>query len=234
MYSYGSSGRAKGKQGHGGRDYRPPSDRRDGTSHGALPPPPLKQCQCLIEISLEQYVAPVPITPSQSSPSQGRRHTVFGGRKQADECVRAIRSIYSCHLEIPGRNKAGPVCVVGATIRNVIPACHYLVQMLTVKHSRATIHPNVKLGQTPIEGTLVKIENQLGVIFESEVYSVASCLVDSPSKLEGLSACLDNFYFQNGNVDLAIFMSLDVAYAAGPTEQILELVREIEQALTSV
>ena len=183
---------------------------------------------------LEEYDALVPNAIPQSSPSPGRRHAVFGGKRRADACVRAVRSMYSCHLEIPGRSKAGPVCVVGATLRSVIPACHYLVQMLTVNHSRATIHPNVKLGQTPIEGTLVKIEDTLGVIFESEAYTVASCLVDSPSKLEVLSTCLDNFHFQNGNVELTIFMSKDMTYAAGPTEQILKLLREIGQVLTSL
>ena len=119
-------------------------------------------------------------------------------------------------------------------MQSVIPACHYLAQMLTVKHSKARIHPNVKLGQTPIDGTLVKIDHQPGVIFKSGAYSVASCLVDSPSKLEVLSTCLDNFHFQNGNVELAILLSQDMAYAAGPRERILELVQEIGQLFTGV
>ena len=218
MYSYGSSSRGS-KQGHGGRNYRPPPERRDpGTV-----PPPLKLCHCLIELDVPEYAVPQP---------QGRTHASFGGKKQVDLLIGVMRSVYCCHLEIPGRTKGGPVGVVGASVRNVIPACHYLLQSLAVNRIQARIHRDVKLGQTFLEGTFVKLEKEFGNLFESNAYTVAVCKADSPSKLDMLSTCLDNFQFQNGNQKLELYMSLDTVFAAGTNDHIHRLLDEVVNAQT--
>ena len=67
MYSYGSSARVGGgKRGHGGRNYRPPKEKRDPD----VTPPPLRQCLCVVEFNIEEY--------TQIAPN-GRAHTVLTG-----------------------------------------------------------------------------------------------------------------------------------------------------------
>ena len=77
MYSHGSSARAGvGKQGHGGREYRPPKGRRNKDDHDddaatrTLIPPPLKGCNCLLQIDIPEYMVEGEIIqPSSSSSS---------------------------------------------------------------------------------------------------------------------------------------------------------------------
>lgn len=117
--------------------------------------------------------------------------------------------------------------VVGASIRNVIPACHYIMQNLAVDRIQARIHRNVKLCQNFLEGFLVKLENEFGSLFVSYDYSIAVCKADSPFKLDMLSTCLDNFQFQNGNQKLEIYTSIDTVFAAGPNDKIHRLLEEV-------
>lgn len=122
--------------------------------------------------------------------------------------------------------------IVGASIRNVIPACHYLMQNLAVNRIQARIHRNVKLCQTSLEGCLVKLGEEFGSLFESSDYSVAVCKADSPFKLGILSTCLDNFQFQRGNQKLELYMSLDTVFAAGANDQIHRLLEEVANVYT--
>ena len=69
MYSYGSTARVgSGKRGHGGRNYRPPKERRDPNST----PPPIKLCRCVLEFNIEEYNHVEP---------QGRIHRVLTGNR---------------------------------------------------------------------------------------------------------------------------------------------------------
>ena len=120
MYSYGSSARAGvGKRGHGGRPYRPPRKRRDPNST----PPPLKQCDCLIEIHLHEYLAPQPM---------GRTHACFGGRQAMEQCERDLRSAYQVHLMVPGKKQEGPISMVAKSYREALPALAWLLDQLAI------------------------------------------------------------------------------------------------------
>jgi len=158
MYSgsYGSSSRVgSGKRGHGGRSYRPPKDRGDRTAA----PPPLKECNCLVELGLPEYSGPEPA---------GRQHLSFkNGRRGVSECEKYVRSVFQVHLQIPGRQTAGqPVAVVGQTYKNVLPAVEWILnECLDEQHVGTSnsseagstipgrIHRNVKNErERPIDG----------------------------------------------------------------------------------
>lgn len=116
MYSYGSSARVGiGKSGHGGRNYRPPKPRRDPNAT----PPPLKQCNCLCQLDLPEYRVASP-----------RSHTAFGGRNNLSKMEQQLRSLFYVHLVVPGRKQAGPVAIVGASYRQVVPAALYFLGRL--------------------------------------------------------------------------------------------------------
>ena len=129
MYSYGSSARAGvGKRGHGGRNYRPPKERRDPDTT----PPPLRQCRCVLEFEIEEYARPEP---------QGRNHVLLtGGQGTANngsgnnpqnvikDLERCLRSQFLVHLVIPGRKQTGPVAIYGETYRQALPAAAYLLR----------------------------------------------------------------------------------------------------------
>jgi hypothetical protein len=148
MYSHGSSVRiGVGKRGHGGRNYRPPSDnnKKRGDDSNKLIPPPLK-----IQLDVPEYAE---ITSSSSSvsasssdhndPSSGtgglpprRLHLCLEGstlderRKSVREIEKKLRSEFGVHLVIPGRNQRGPLAVVGLSHRETIPAIAYLMKRL--------------------------------------------------------------------------------------------------------
>jgi len=125
MYSHGSSARAGiGKRGHGGREYRPPRQRRDPTTT----PPPLKRCACLCQLDLPEY----------ATTASTRIHVTFGGREALQNLERQLRSLFLVHLVAPGRKQAGPVAVVGQTHHQALPAAAYLLQRL----ARAEEHRN--------------------------------------------------------------------------------------------
>lgn len=128
MYSHGSSARAGvGKRGHGGRNYRPPKERRDPDTT----PPPLRQCRCVLEFEIEEYTRPEP---------QGRDHVILTGGQGANgngsgnpqnvikDLERCLRSQFLVHLVIPGRKQTGPVAIYGETYRQALPAAAYLLR----------------------------------------------------------------------------------------------------------
>lgn len=121
MYSHGSSARVGvGKQGHGGREYRPPRKRRDPNAT----PPPLKECACLCQLDVPEYL--------QTAPTS-RSHTSWGGREAVQDLERQLRSLFLVHLVVPGRKQAGPVAVVGQTYQQALPAVAYLLHQLIVR-----------------------------------------------------------------------------------------------------
>lgn len=178
MYSYGSSARVGtgGKRGHGGRPYRPPPDRskQDAT------PPPLKQCDCLIELDLAEYARPVANNNSEDNNGGGGRqrvHETFGSRQAMERTVKYVRSVFLCHLQIPGRNQGGPVALVSSSVEAALPACQYVMQQIVLSNNNnnndetsdfsatARIHPNVKSNLPVVTGTLYKVNSSLGYLF---------------------------------------------------------------------
>lgn len=140
MYSYGSSARVgvDGKRGHGGgRPYRPPRKRKDPNST----PPSMKECNCLIEIDIPEYL-------TRCSEGSSRQHVCFiNGRVGMEYCLKVMRHDFQVHLIIPGRKQAGPVAIVAATYRQGIPAIAYFLHSLVGtnnKRIQGRIHLNVK------------------------------------------------------------------------------------------
>jgi hypothetical protein len=118
MYGHHSSARVGvGKQGHGGRNYRPPRPRRDLT----YTPPPLKECSCLLQIDIPEY---------QNAQPAGRTHFAFGGRDAVQEYERFLRDNFLVHLVIPGRKQQGPVAIAGKSYKETVPAAAYLMSEL--------------------------------------------------------------------------------------------------------
>lgn len=231
MYSYGSSSRvATGKGGHGGRNYRAPPERKDPNST----PPPMKQCDCLVELDIPEYAAPQ---------QEGRTHVAFGGRESMQAATKIMRSMYCCHLEVPGRNKGGPVGIVAQTLHKAIPACYYLIQQLALAenmhHIQVRIHKNVKqTAQGPIEGILYKVDGKLGCLFDSASsnVSIGACAIASPEDLQSLNTCLDNLQFQAENRNRFEILSCPtqtVVFAIGTNEQIRMLLEEIKQTVAA-
>ncbi|KAG7351339.1 hypothetical protein IV203_010699 [Nitzschia inconspicua] len=139
MYSYGSSARVGvGKRGHGGRDYRPPPDRNK-RDDGELVPPPLKACNCLIQLDIPEYLVGGASDNGNydfAATDRRRMHWYFRGetvderRKSMQKLTKQIRSKFGVHLEIPGRSQQGPVAIVGKSYRYTIPATAWLLQKL--------------------------------------------------------------------------------------------------------
>mmetsp|Transcript_10221 Transcript_10221/g.21913 ORF Transcript_10221/g.21913 Transcript_10221/m.21913 type:complete len:355 (+) Transcript_10221:322-1386(+) len=136
MYSHGSSARVGvGKRGHGGRNYRPPP-KRDPSK---LVPPPLKECDCIVQLDIPEYAREGLATGTSEDPElpgqqQRRRlHLCFEGsslnerQKSVRAVERELRSAFLVHLVIPGRNQKGPLAVVGRSYRETIPAVDYFL-----------------------------------------------------------------------------------------------------------
>ena len=153
MYSHGSSARAAGgKRGHGGRNYLPPPERRRDPN---TVPPPLKQCNCLIQLHLPEY----------QSTAERRLHTTFGGGSfNVQTLEKTIRQRYQVHLVLPGRNQQGAVGVAGASYQNVIPATAWLLQQVVLEEITSVvgkIQLNVKNVQDPgIDGTFTILSSK--------------------------------------------------------------------------
>jgi hypothetical protein len=176
MYSHGSSARAGiGKSGHGGRNYRPPKERRDPN----VTPPPLKQCACLLEFQLEEYAQPAP---------DGRPHHALGGRQALQNLEGTLRSDFSVHLIVPGRRQSGPVAIVGRAYRDALPAAAHLLNqisrnLISQQHQAATVEGRIFLNvQDPkpklIEGRWTSSSSCLTTIhwlFQSADWSVLAC-----------------------------------------------------------
>jgi hypothetical protein len=168
MYSYGSSTRVGvGKRGHGGRNYRPPPDRKN---NGDLVPPPLKACSCLLQLDIPEYMKECDVQGTESdnehatstvnSLERRRTHMCFPGetieerRKSMQHLSKRIRSKFGVHLQIPGRAQRGPVAIVGKSYRDAIPATAWFLQKLvlpldgddvnSVVHVTGRIQRNIK------------------------------------------------------------------------------------------
>lgn len=169
MYSHGSSARVGvGKRGHGGRNYRPPKEKKDPSK---LVPPPLKECNCMIQLDVSEYAELAPVVErttqreeqqqeeQQQSPQRRRLHRCFAGRtlKERQASLRSteqgLRSGFGVHLVVPGRNQTGPLAVVGKSYRETLPAVEYLMHRLVLNSSeeeteapflRGRIQRNVK------------------------------------------------------------------------------------------
>jgi hypothetical protein len=151
MYSYGSSARAgMGKRGHGGRNYRPPPERH---KNGEMVPPPMKACNCLVQLDLPEYMQTANRDDEVSDTVSNRRrlHTCFPGttieerRKSIQNIEKLMRSRFAAHLVIPGRTQSGPVGIVGKTYREALPAVACFLQQLVLNSSTEN-----EYSQTPI------------------------------------------------------------------------------------
>ena len=166
MYSYGSSARAggSGKRGHGGRPYRSPPDR----SKQEEQPPPLKQCDCLVELDVLEYLTPT--TPA----GEPRLHITFGASRQTmQNVVQYVRRHFQCHLQIPGKNQGNPVALVATSVEEALPACYYIMQQLQIDETNigARIHTNVKANLPVLVGRLYKVDENIspfGYLFRQE------------------------------------------------------------------
>ena len=163
MYSHGSSARVGvGKRGHGGRNYRPPKEKKDPSK---LVPPPLKECNCMIQLDVPEYAELAPVVEradrtrttqreeqqqeeqEQQSPQRRRLHRCFAGRtlKERQASLRSteqgLRSGFGVHLVVPGRNQTGPLAVVGKSYRETLPAVEYLMHRLVLASEEETEAP---------------------------------------------------------------------------------------------
>jgi hypothetical protein len=140
MYSYGSGSRAIGitsRTGHGGGNYRPPSNKRRKAKKGqAATPPALKECHCVVEWFVDEYSRPAVATASVISASDEtpavRQHSFFGGRNSMTSIQKALRQNYGVHLVVPGRAQAGPIMIAGRSLQDVIPAANLLLQQVEI------------------------------------------------------------------------------------------------------
>ncbi|KAL3941384.1 MAG: hypothetical protein SGBAC_004241 [Bacillariaceae sp.] len=178
MYGHHSSARVGvGKRGHGGREYRPPRPRKDPNST----PPPLKECSCLLQIDIPEYL--------QAQPT-GRLHASFGGREKVQECERFLRANCCVHLVIPGRKQGGPVAIAGRSHEETLPAATYLLsklQSMTTEVLEGRIQLNVKNVQAPTITGRWRCPQMASsddgsvpprpiCIFESEKWNVLTCM----------------------------------------------------------
>lgn len=243
MYSYGSSARAGGgKRGHGGRPYRPPPDR----SKKDAAPPPLKQCDCLIELDLPEYATPVDV-------GGGRTHAAFGSSREAVErTVRIVRTRFQCHLQIPGRNQGKAVALVASSLEDAIPACHHVMQQIVTVTPGVTarIHRDVKAHLPVISGTLYRVHstvtNPVGRLFVQDTstaepggWAVAVYTAMSPdpvTEMRQLQTCLDNLRFcGDASCDYRLVTSLEknnaTLFAMASQASIDKLLEEIRQTM---
>jgi hypothetical protein len=241
MYSYGSSARATGKSGHGGRNYRPPPERKDTS----CTPPPLKECSCLIILDIAEY---------QNLQPMGRLHTIFGGRETMQHCETFVRSEFTVHLIIPGRKQAGSVAIAAQTYRQALPAVAWLLQRFQgVDSVTGRIQTNVKNVQDPgVSGIWTRQPSNTADrkpywLFQSETWSVLGCPLvvlendneksSRISMLALLQTCVDNakFHLGSGVVNqVHVFtdnQACNTAFGAGNHQQALVLYKEVQKAL---
>ena len=244
MYtSYGArSAAGGGKRGHGGRPYRPPPDKKDRSTKK---PPPLKHCDCLIEMDVEEYL---------KTSGQRTRVSTFGSRQAMERTVRHVRNTFQCHLQIPGRNQGNPVALVALSLEVAIPACYYVLQQFIPENDRplvARIHPNVKTHAPIIAGLLYKPSssdpcgrlfvqqpqqstfNNTAATDTSISWSVAYYRMADPStQLELLQTCLDNLQFRDSSCQFQITSHENVVFAmASQSQNIDKLLAEIQQCM---
>lgn len=243
MYSYGSSARVgggSGKRGHGNRPYRAPPDR----SKQETQPPPLKQCDCLVELDLPEYLTPLAGEP--------RHHGTFGGRQGMQRVVRHVRSQLQCHLQIPGKNQGNPVALVASSLEEALSACFCVMQHVqvdlddndenetTIHSITARIHRNVKAHVPVLTGHLYQVkggeESPMGCLFRQDnndaaALSVAYCTMKQPAtQLPLLQTCVDNLTFRDATCQYQIIVAVDATvFAMGLTANVDKLLAELQQ-----
>ena len=228
MYSYSASARGStGKRGHGGRPYRAPPDR----SKQAAKPPPLKACDCLIELDVPEYLS------RAASHNQPLSHATWGGRDAMAAMVRNIRSKYQCHLQIPGRNQVpNPVALVAATVMDALPACQYLMQQIkdtTTTLMVVRIRTSVKRNLPVITGRLHQVTGVAGCLFDSTDWAVA-VLTQLEAQLQRWQTCLDNLAFTDSSFQLQMYLFEDqyqYAFAMGSPSSVDKLLSEFSKAM---
>ena len=146
MYSHGPSARVGvGKRGHGGRNYRPPKERNQDPS--VLTPPPLKACDCMIQLDIPEYAQ---LAPPTAQGQRCRRHWSFPGtnlnerKRSLAQTEKRLRSKFGVHLVVPGRKQTGPLAVAGKSVREVLPAVDYLMRILVLDgdHTNTAMLPS--------------------------------------------------------------------------------------------
>mmetsp|Transcript_1009 Transcript_1009/g.1391 ORF Transcript_1009/g.1391 Transcript_1009/m.1391 type:complete len:335 (+) Transcript_1009:90-1094(+) len=134
MYSYHGSSSTGFRRGHGGKNYRPPPERRNKS----ITPPPIKECTCLVEINLDEYneiSAPRPRTHqsfcriNSNNDSRSNRNGHSSMSKVVESLKKKCREM-RVHLIIPGRNQSGPVSLVGGSYQDVLQATKWLLERI--------------------------------------------------------------------------------------------------------
>ena len=246
MYSYGSSARVgggSGKRGHGNRPYRAPPDR----SKQQPQPPPLKQCDCLVEMDVPEYLV-------RTTDGEPRQHLTFGGRQAMQAVVRHVRTQFTCHLQVPGKHQGNPVALVAASLEQAIPACHYVLQHVRQQISAvddnvpstiaARIHRNVKTNVPILTGRLYAVVNDasnndngapMGCLFRqndnaASSWSVAYYQMTDPTvQLPRLQTIVDNLTFCDATCQYQIMTSASVVFAMGHTSHVDKLLTALQQ-----
>jgi len=165
MFSYGSSARVGvGRRGPGGREYKPPKDRKKDPSK--LVPPPLKHCDCMIQLDLPEYAALPREDEREGTNGQTtvarRLHLCFEGAtiRERTSSLRtveqALRSGFGVHLVVPGRKQTGPVAVAGKSYRETIPAVDYLLQKLVLPNTQNANDERQSVGPHSVSGRILR------------------------------------------------------------------------------
>ena len=126
MFSYGSRAGVTGRRGHGG--YQPPrrSNRRRAEDVNEKTPPPVKQCGCIIQLSVEEYCEP-------TENDEPRQHRSFvQGRKGMENCKKTMRQKFGVHLLVPGKRQKGNISILSESHEQAIPAVHWLLSQITI------------------------------------------------------------------------------------------------------
>lgn len=238
MYSYGgSSARATGKRGHGGRNYKPPLSRRDPT----CTPPPLKECSFLAQFEIPEYTSLAP---------EDRLHETFRGRDGRLQIEKYIRSFFMCHLVVPGKKQCGPVALVGQSENEAIPAAAWLLGQLLlgdIQQLNGRIQFNVKdIDDTGTVGHWYLLARSPTLREPFHVFGRQTCTIvgfplsvgndcessGSETMTTVLQTVVDNVRFRLGTArvkDVTVVLGDDAVFCRGESEIISDLVEEVRK-----
>ena len=126
MFSYGSRAGVTGRCGHGGNQPPRRPNRRRTENTNEKTPPPVKQCDCIIQLRVEEYCEP-------TENDEPRQHTSFiQGRKGMENCKKILRRTYGVHLLVPGKHQKGNISILSQSHEQAIPAVHWLLSQMTI------------------------------------------------------------------------------------------------------
>jgi hypothetical protein len=221
-------------------------------------PPPLKECNCLIELPVQEYQVTKPL---------GRQHRCFGGREAMEYCQKTLRSSYHVHLMVPGKKQMGPLSIIAKSIHEAISALAWLLlESWCVEHNESLevrIYRNVQEGrdcllrgifpcrlhEQEVTSTMFTPLSQPVWLFQSPAWVVLACRLGllsndgSQNDTDKVSAtlsimqpCLDNVVFQLGQetvgkVDIFIDYCQEYAFAVGDPDQSEVLRKEIAKVV---